>query len=642
MSAIWGAIHLLGEKIPRETNERMKEPYQQCVIDEIRCVEGEQFLLSCGTKYVSKEDSYELLPIYDETVGIYFVADVYLDNREELIRLLQIEQEEARLWSDGRILYEGYKAWGVYGLNFFLGSYCFVAYHVLERRVVMVSDVVSSRCLYYSVHNDLLYFSSLIEPILSMQGSKAHINERWISDFIGLEGLAIMTEWIETPYEGIFKLEPAQYMIANSKQIIKKTYWSPVKNVKKVRYKNEKEYQRAFLETYNECVASSLRAKEKTGILLSGGLDSTSVACIAAPMLKKEKKNLYSYTQIPKMGYESGREHYYNVNEKEVVDITLAQLGNVVGTFVSHEEMNGWNSIDEMLEVFEIPYKSIQNVPWIYNTLKLAYQHGCNVVLTGQYGNVTISYGNVNEYLLWLFRGCRFHKLKREITSISNKYGISRKRVVKTIIKDTRLYHLYKGNVSTDFFEYSYIKPPLIAKWKIKKRIRRNGKKAIRSMSSMKESVKYMYYKLALSQIGEFETKESLRTGVLLRDPSRDKRMLELCLGLPKEEFVKQGQGRRLINEYMKAMIPEEVLQMSRLKKGLQSADEIYRLQRDWDQIYQEIAACMSTGDAKEYLNLDKVRRDLNEVRNKIHDEDESTVVQLIYTCICVKFLQKC
>ena len=641
MSAIWGAIHLLGENIPIDTEERMKGPYKTCVLDEIQCVKGEQFFLSCGTKYVTKEDRYELLPISEDTSGISFVADVYLDNREEIMELLQVNQEEAKLWSDGRLLLEGYKRWGIYGLNHFLGAYCFVAYHALEKKVVLVSDVVRSRCLYYSIQNNILYFSSLIEPILLMQGSKVSINERWISDFIALEGLALMTEWVETPYDGIFKIEPAQVLIATSNHVSKETYWNPVKDVKKVRYGSDEEYQNAFLEIFNQCVADSIRAQEKTGILLSGGLDSTSIACIAADRLKRDGKELYSYTQVPKAGYIGEREHYYNVNEKEVAGLTIAQLGNVIGNFISHEEMNAWNAIDEMLSIFEIPYKSVQNVPWITYTLKKAYQDGCNVVLNGQYGNATISYGNINEYLLSLLRGGKVGKLKKEMECICKKYNISRKRVLKTIIKDTTLYNLYKGNVSTDFFKYSYIKPALVTKWNIKKRIRENGRRAIESMSSMKESRNFMYYKLALSQIGEFETKQSLRTGVLIRDPSRDKRMIEFCLGLPAEQFVKEGEGRRLINQYMKSIVPGEVLQMSRRKKGLQSADEIYRLETEWNKIYQGIVECMNTEEARNYLNLEKVKGDLLQVQEQINDKDEAAVVHFISTCICMKFLQK-
>lgn len=94
-------------------------------------------------------------------------------------------------------------------------------------------------------------------------------------------------------------------------------------------------------------------------------------------------------------------------------------------------------------------------------------------------------------------------------------------------------------------------------------------------------SPKKMYRNLGdiniLQTQGLYDTKYSLYFGVLFRDPTKDKRLLELCASFSPDQYVFNGLERRLVREYLDDYLPDrERLQYK--YKGRQAADKVKRL----------------------------------------------------------------
>ena len=133
-----------------------------------------------------------------------------------------------------------------------------------------------------------------------------------VGRFSGFDNLVGLTECKETMYEGIYKLEPAQILKITIAGIEKEDYWNPAP--KELKLKTDEEYKEKFIEVFGDAVRCLLRA-DKTAMFLSGGLDSSSIACIAAPELKKRGKKLYAFTSVPEQDYVSNVNSYYVTNE---------------------------------------------------------------------------------------------------------------------------------------------------------------------------------------------------------------------------------------------------------------------------------------------------------------------------------------
>jgi asparagine synthase (glutamine-hydrolysing) len=84
----------------------------------------------------------------------------------------------------------------------------------------------------------------------------------------------------ETLYEGIFRVRSAQAVVIDASGLRKLTYWRP-DPANKTRYPSHEEYAEHFGALFREAVRCRMRTTGDVGVLLSGGLDSTSIACMA-------------------------------------------------------------------------------------------------------------------------------------------------------------------------------------------------------------------------------------------------------------------------------------------------------------------------------------------------------------------------
>ena len=82
--------------------------------------------------------------------------------------------------------------------------------------------------------------------------------------------------------------------------------------------------------------------------------------------------------------------------------------------------------------------KTMVNAPWIYEAFKQAKKDNCHILLGGQYGNITISYGFVrNLFLSYKYSG-RWISLLRSINRYGKNNNVSRKKILISVIKDKK------------------------------------------------------------------------------------------------------------------------------------------------------------------------------------------------------------
>ena len=145
----------------------------------------------------------------------------------------------------------------------------------------------------------------------------------------------------------------------------------------------------------------------------------------------------------------------------------------------------------------------------------------------------------------------------------------------------------------------------------------------------------YIYDEFAFSQVGEVETKLSLDKGIIMRDPTRDKRIIEFCLSLPISQSCKDGIDRRLCREYMKGIIPDSI-RLSK-QRGVQASDWIERIKEDLEKEYNKIKAIDKT-ELSKIVDFDRIDKIYNEIKEDISLENELKIRELIIILITIKF----
>lgn len=605
---IFGYIDLAGNKIESTAiKDEIMKSMGKYKLDRWSYICRENFTFGCGLLDIVKQNKSEVLPYESPEDNIILLADAIIDNREELLSILGLEGHNVNEYSDSEYILMAYKKYAEDCTKYLIGDYSFVIYNTQKNIVQLFSDHTGTRCLYYYKKNNILMFSTVYTPIVNYFNLYDNLNDRWITDFLVMNAVLHNTEARECIYEDIYQVEPAHYVEISCDNIFNVLYWD-TKNIKIDSNKTEEEYIKGFMDVFQEAVDCRLRSNKDIAIMVSGGLDSASVAAIASKKLKRQHKKLKAYTSIPSKDYVV-KDGYYIENERKEVEELSELCDNINLTLCDCEGEDSYKHIDELIDIMEGPYKTIENSYWLNYITKRASEENCKIILTGQYGNCTISYGDFMVNIKTLLDDGKYIKAWQEITRGCKLHDFPRKQMIKKIYK-------YMNNIkdNTDSYKYCSVKEELIDKYEVKDRFK--------ELEIMPENFKAHSYEevihsannpMGFSHLAQIDTKWTLAYGVIKRDPTRDKRVIEYLMTLPNDMFVKDGVERYLIRKSMKGMLPDSIrLNISR--RGLQAADYFERIRPYLKDIKNEIEEAIKNPKIQKYIDIDKVKANLDKL----------------------------
>lgn len=627
MSAIWGNIQYKNElpdtPLPLQAIYRKK-----CKLDRIREHRTARALFGCGIQYITEESIQEQLPIHSNERQLLFTADAILDNRKELLAELSIQDTQT---PDGTILYEAYQKWGHDCVSHLHGLFTIAAYELATNTLFLATDPTASRCLYYYHTEEGCTFSTLLDPLLALHPN-IEKNELYIEDFLMAPGLCPNLSATETPYENVYKIAAGTCITITPEHKEVQRYWEPKQLP--LSFKTAKECKAHFLSTFQNCVERALRTNKEVGIALSSGLDSSSVAAFAAKELNKRSKTLHSYTYIPY--YETEIEDlptYMVSNEKEAVLKTVSMYPNIKPKFLNTNGADFYHALPQMLSIMEIPFKAYVNLPSLNELFSTAANDHCKVFLTGQYGNATISYGDIDNVLYEMYLHKHYLSYLRTLNTYCKRAKESRKQALigcKNYFRHSKSIQ----NVATKEYPVSnpFLNKELQATYPYEERYKDIKLPLSEKSALSKEQYEtYLYSLNALTYLGEYETKFGLANGIVLRDPTRDPDIISFCHSIPYKYFAYNGIPRWLVRGCLKEMLPNELL-TSFYRYGLQNADWAKRVALNWNSISSSVKEHLNKSFMESYLDAASVQKFFqnNETCFQESDSEESTYLFLL------------
>jgi asparagine synthase (glutamine-hydrolysing) len=598
-----------------------------------------------GLQIFTKEANNEILPYYDEEEKLLITADAVIDNREELIRQLKIDIKVGEIISDSQLILEAYKKWRHSCTEHLIGDFAFAIWEELTKELFLVRDHVGKRSLYYYQNNDFIAFCTTMKPIIEAFEETKELNDRWISDFLTIEGPVSAININETVRKYIFQIPPGHCAVYKDKDLMVTQYWFP-EHIKVLKGKSDEQYYENFGIIFNEAVKCRLRSSGNIGVMLSGGLDSTSVAAIAAIELEKSGESIEAFTSIPLVEFNNFLSQSHIPDESEYIYEMKNKFNNINLNFCRCEDKNSYLDIDENLEVLEEPYKMVDNLYWINEIVNNAESKGCKVLLDGQFGNFTISYGNFLTHIYTLFKKFRFISFNKEIKEYSSFYGIEVIKVYKVVVKRIlqgilESLPLKKREESLDD-EMKIVNKDLCHKFDSLNRTKRMGyNNEDCRLLDLNDMRRYVTNLVLFSHMGSIETKKSLEKGIIKRDPTRDKRIVEFCLSVPGEVFVSKGKERNLIRSSMEAILPEKI-RLNYTRRGKQSADWVQRLVPHWRDIRSEGNKLIDDGELNRYIDDEKFKGKLSALGDDLDYETYGFELKsVLITIIFSRFINK-
>lgn len=638
MSAIWGMVSFQND-IEVQINSKMCNVYEtKCRLDKVQTVVQPSAYMACGLQYITKQAECEKLPIYDKENECFFTVDCILDNREELLN--QLGERDTQI-PDGQLMYLAYQKWGMKCLEHFRGLFSMAVYDQRERLLYLATDQVAARCLYYYRRNSFVTFSTLIEPIRACF-SDIPANDLYRKDFLTAPGMMPNIVSTETPYEGIFKLNPGCYLKITAEDVQEISYWNPSLPLKDCKCKTAKEFGKYFRKLYEQCVRDALRTSGEVGIAMSSGLDSASVGVLAADLLQKEDKLLYSYTYVPSECGMTDVNHNNVLDERQDVTKIVERFSNIQSYFLNNKGKNCYEEMEKCLDIMEIPFKASVNLPNLCEIYEQAGKKGCKIVLSGQAGNSTVSHGYIDDILYDLY-----HK-RKYVTFLTylNRYSTTVKESRKAALRGCRRYFHYADEVmEKKELHYQmgnpFLKESVLDGYPLEERYAQ-GEISFLSKIPVEQTMyrSYLYKKALYTYLGELETKLGLAYHVVLRDPTKDIRLLQFCYHLPYQYFAYQGTPRWLIRGNMQDMLPEALLQ-DWMRYGVQNSDWYLRMLRDWDVLCPKIRECLNDEPIKPYLDEEMVEDFLMNIHEKKPEEAEYLLQCILFLCTAAMHIYK-
>jgi asparagine synthase (glutamine-hydrolysing) len=224
------------------------------------------------------ESARESLPWHDPAANLAITADARLDDREGLAARLDVSPVELALAPDSQLILRAYQKWGHDCPAYLLGDFAFAIWDVGAKTLFCARDHMGVRPLYYHLSPARFVFATDIVGLLAVPGVSSGLDEPYVASHL-LYKFYVHPE--RTFYDAARKLPPGHTMAIGPDTTRLARYWRP-ERARDVRFRAEADYVDAFREIYARAVRDRLRAVHPIGVHLSGGLDSSSVAVMAA------------------------------------------------------------------------------------------------------------------------------------------------------------------------------------------------------------------------------------------------------------------------------------------------------------------------------------------------------------------------
>ena len=209
--------------------------------------------------------------------GVIFTWDGRLDNRDELIRALR--GGPAQGTSDAAIAAAAYDRWQNGCFRRLLGDWALAAWNPQEVTLTLAKDFCGVRPLYYTIDKAAVTWSSLLSAVIELSGCRFILDEEYLASWIVAHPSAS-----RTPYSSVHAVPPASYVLIQNGNAVTRTYWE-FDPEKRISYKTDARYEEHFLAAFSEAVRRRLRSDSPVLAELSGGMDSSSIVCVADRLL---------------------------------------------------------------------------------------------------------------------------------------------------------------------------------------------------------------------------------------------------------------------------------------------------------------------------------------------------------------------
>lgn len=480
--------------------------------------------------------------------AIVFNGEIY--NYIELRRELEALGQVFSTASDTEVILKAYRQWGESSVEHFNGMWAF-AIHDPDRQVIFMSrDRFGVKPLYYANFAGKFLFGSEIRQILAVTGVR-RADRKTVTDFLVSD---ICEPTSKTFFAGVDKL-PGGYnmtLCLKSGRLGQTRYYElPTGPAETTSVPEAAQKYRKCLEN---AVSLRLRADVRVGTCLSGGLDSSSIATLAAaPYLKERGERFKGITAQSEQ--ESNDESELARVVAEAAGIDWVSVKPTYDDFVA--------SIEDIAKAQEEPFGT-PSVVMQHFVMKTARAHGIPVLLDGQGGDETLL--GYRHYLAGVMR----HTLRAHgaFAMLRELFACSRSHSQMSVPK-ILLHFVFYSSVTAQRWLYRYRNRYLRVQPSVPEQVVAFSS----SLSDLQQLQRLEIERTNLPALLRFEDKNSMWYAIETRLPFLDYRSVECALKLPVESKFQSGWTKYALRLAMDETLPKSITWRVR-KLGFEAPSE--------------------------------------------------------------------
>lgn len=496
---------------------------------------------------VTREDQFDVQPLHD--AGLTLLADLRLDNREELAQALAISVSALSDMPDSALLFAAYKKWGADCVEHLIGDFAFAVWDSDKKTLTLGRDHMGQRHIFYHKGEGFFAFAAEIKGLWALpQVPRALLEDRVAQSLLFDEP----TDIGATIFEGIRAIPGGTVMtIAADGQITSRRYWEP--HADRAHEGRDEAY---YVETYRKVLTEAVecrlrRATTPAGLFMGGGFDSSAICALAGPVVTAQGRKFIAVSSVMPEDYRGTIKH-----ARKWVEMCRRHMPHLDVRYVTREGLDIFTGMERAFL-----NNDNQHSPNGYVTRKMLAEiaaAGARIVMDGHGGDYTVNPRGQNALVRMLRKG----QFRRFVAEFNATRKHLRQSVKQTLVR----------NVLLQFVPASWMQvwirhrnglalfgPTMPVSRQVIAGRSKNARSRFRWRSGDNQRVG-MLRALRGQQNASAQgySISAAAHGLEFSQPFHDKRVVEFGLAIPEELYVKNGKTRYLARAALKDLYPAE------------------------------------------------------------------------------------
>jgi len=545
---------------------------------------------------INHEDAFDSQPLHDEKISM--VADLRLDNREELAAALSIGAAALSVLPDSALLLAAYKKWSADCVDRLIGDFVFASWDGRTRSLTLARDHMGQRHVFYYKGEGFLAFATEIKGLWALPQVPRILDEASIAQLLLVDEA---TDAGATYYEGIRAVPGGTVLtIGADGAITSRRYWEP-----RADPAHEGRDEAYYVETYRKVLSEAVgcrlrRATAPAGVFMSGGFDSSAICALAGPVVAAQGRKFVAVSSVMPEDYGGTIRH-----ARRWVELCRRFMPHLDVRYVTREGLDTFTGMEQ-----DFLAADRRHSPNGYVTRAMFAQiaaAGAQVVMDGHGGDYTVNPLGQDALARLLLRG----EFSRFVSESGAMRRHLRQTVKQTFVRNvflqlvptswTGVWRRYRSGlrlfgptmpVSRQVIQGRSPMARARHRWRPGESPRARIERALRAQQNFS---------------AQGYSVPAAARGLEFTQPFHDKRVVEFGLAVPEELYVKNGRTRHLARVALKDLYPPEYQDRAPGNDDL-GPDFLMMSKRIEPRVLAEIDRMEKSGRLSRYFDFPRMR----------------------------------